>query len=181
VTTKYYVNHLRTIGQELENLGIDRFNLECAEDGYLVWVPNAGKLSPGAVPAPRKIDRLQKLWRGAAKLFGTLSMRRRRRCYRYSLADLSRIERSARNQRGQKLQPADGHSLSQLLRTIGGLADKRGERLLGVSWQDRTVSIVVATAEGKRNVEVFRVDNLYDLWVSMYLRRGDRAVEDVPR
>lgn len=176
-----YVSHLRTLGQELENLGIDRFNLECREDGYLVWIPGAGSAAKDTFASSLKVNPLQKLWSGAARLLAGLSLRRRRHCYRYSLADIGRIERSARDRRGQELRPADGHSLSQLLRTIGALADQRNERLLGISWQNHTVSIVAATAQGKRKVEVFRVDNLYDLWVSMYLRRGDRAVEDVPR
>src|SRR3990172_7199158 len=147
VAPNEYVNHLRTLGQELENLGINRFNLECREDDYLVWVPGAGSAVENIASAP-KVNLWLKLWRGTARLLAGLLLRRRRRCYRYSLADIGRIERLARDRRGQELRAADGHSLSQLLRTIGALADQKSERLLGISWQNNTVSIVAATAQG---------------------------------
>jgi hypothetical protein len=30
-------------------------------------------------------------------------------------------------------------------------------------------------------IDVLRPDNLYDLWVKMFLRRDNRALSDVPR
>ena len=32
-----YARHLRVIGQDLENIQLDTFNLECTGDAYLVW------------------------------------------------------------------------------------------------------------------------------------------------
>jgi hypothetical protein len=59
-------------------------------------------------------------------------------------------------QRCQKSGITDGHSLSQLLRTIGALVSQRGERLLGISWEELSVSIVVQIARGRRELDVFR-------------------------
>ena len=58
---------------------------------------------------------------------------------------------------------------------------QKGERLLGISWQELSVSTVVETPEGRKEIDVFRPDNLYDLWVTMFLRRDNRALSDVPR
>ena len=58
---------------------------------------------------------------------------------------------------------------------------QKGERLLGISWQELSVSTVVETTEGRKEIDVFRPDNLYDLWVRMFLRRDNRAFSDVPR
>src|SRR5262249_24994729 len=55
------------------------------------------------------------------------------------------------------------------------------ERLLGISWQDFSISVVVETTQGQRQIDVFRPDNVYDLWVRMYLRRDNRALSDFPR
>jgi hypothetical protein len=41
--------------------------------------------------------------------------------------------------------------------------------------------MVVETPRGKKEIDVFRPDNLYDLWVKMYLRRDNRALSDTPR
>ena len=100
---------------------------------------------------------------------------------RYSFQDLDRIERDRRQLRRRHSRSADGHGLSQLMRTIGALVEQSNERLLGVSWQELSVSIVVETANGGKRIDVLRPDNLYDHWVKMYLKRGNRAISDTPR
>jgi hypothetical protein len=101
--------------------------------------------------------------------------------FRYSLRAIEVIERAGASHRQQGTTITDGHSLSQLLRTAGALVEQRGERLLGISWQELSVSIVVQTRQGRREIDVFRPDNLYDLWVRMYLKRETRALSDSPR
>jgi hypothetical protein len=66
------------------------------------------------------------------------------------------------------------------LRTVGDLVNQRGERLLGIAWQELSVSVVVETPNGRKEIDVFRPDNLYDLWVRMYLKRDNRALLDTP-
>jgi hypothetical protein len=67
-----------------------------------------------------------------------------------------------------------------LLRTVGDLVSERGERLLGIAWQELSISVVVETSNGRKEIDVFRPDNLYDLWVRMYLKRDNRALLDTP-
>jgi len=37
------------------------------------------------------------------------------------------------------------------------------------------VAVVVETGDGRKEMEIYRPDNLYDLWVKMYLRRNSQA------
>jgi hypothetical protein len=101
--------------------------------------------------------------------------------YRYTRRHLVNIEAAGRRRRGRQSGSADGHSLSQLLRTAGALIGQRGQKLLGIAWQEQSVSIVFEDQNGRRRVDVFRPDELYDLWVKMYLRREGRSIIDVPR
>lgn len=183
-----YAHHLRIIGQDLENFHLDRFNLEWTGDAYLVWT------RPDSAPANQNPllrisrNRLQRLWknRADARPIGheesyTNAESQPAKRLRYSLVELERIERERRQLRRQRSGNADGHGLSQLLRTIGELVEQRGQRLLGISWQELSVSMVVETPQGRREIEVVRPDNLYDHWVRMYLKRDNRAISDTPR
>jgi hypothetical protein len=183
-----YSRHLRTIGQDLENLHLVAFNLECTGDEYVVWVrsENANDNDNPLLRVGK--NRLQKLWRNTVhsrtvvreEIFTDWHSQPAKRL-RYSLTDLDRLEREQRGRRRPQVRTADGHSLSQLLRTIGDMVGRRGERLLGISWQELSVSMVVETARGRKEIDVFRPDNLYDLWVKMYLRRDKRVFSDTPR
>jgi len=188
ISPRDYARHLRAIGQDLENLHLSAFNLECTGSAYLVWVRSEDQ-SESSNPLFRiSRNRLQKLWRnkipprvlGQEEPYKLPSDETGRRL-RYSVTELDRIEREQRARRRQQSGTADGHSLSQLLRTIGDLAEQKNDRLLGVSWQELSVSMVVETPEGRKEIDVFRPDNLYDQWVRMYLRRDNRAFSDPSR
>lgn len=187
LTPADYPRHLRVIGQELEALSLRTFNLECSEDAYLVWSTSAVADNQGHSPLRFGKSPLQKLWKNKpqSRSHGhedgfPLSPQPTKR-YRYSLRDIERIEYESRSQRRRKTGNIDGHSLSQLLRTTGAVVAQRQERLLAISWQDFSISIVVETPQGQRRIDVFRPDNLYDLWVRMYLRREHRTLSDFPR
>lgn len=183
-----YPRHLRVIGQELETLRLKTFNLECTADAYLVW-SSSGAVETDDHPTSRvSKNRLQKLWktkaqprsRGHEERF-TLPSSLLTKRYRYSFRDIERMEYESRSHRRRKTSMTDGHRLSQLLRTVGAVVGQRRERLLGISWQDFSISVVVETTQGQRQIDVFRPDNVYDLWVRMYLRRDNRALSDFPR
>lgn len=182
-----YARHLRAIGQDLEVLHFSRFNLEFTGDAYLVWV-KADEGADNNKPLSRiSKNRLQKLWRNRTppKTIGheetySISSKETGRRLRYSVQELDRIEKEQRARRRRQSGNADGHSLSQLLRTLGELLGQRSERLLGIAWQELSVGVVLETPQGRKEIEVFRPDNLYDLWVRMYLKRNRRALFDTP-
>jgi hypothetical protein len=183
-----YARHLRVIGQELENFQFDAFNLECSADGYLVWVKSDSMLDNRQPLLGVSKSRLQKLWRGKLPSGATDreegftdTRARAPKRLRYTAEDLERMEQERRSGRRPQSRAADGHALSQLLRTVGDFVGRRGERLLGIAWQKLSISIVVETPQGRKEIDIYRPDNLYDLWVRMYLRREDRASSDSPR
>lgn len=178
-----YARHLRAIGQELEARHYRHFNIEVSGDGYFVWVSPDDSPGTGNPLLRLSKSRLQKLWRFKSRPDreeGHDDLQTGKRI-RYSLKDLDRIEREQRALRTQQSGGADGHRLSQLLRTVGDLVERKKERLLGIAWQELSVGIVVETPRGRKEVDVFRPDNLYDLWVKMYLRRGTPRLFDTPR
>ncbi|MGH7794059.1 MAG: hypothetical protein ACREQ2_04030 [Candidatus Binatia bacterium] len=183
-----YARHLRAIGQELEALHFSHFNLELTADAYVVWVKASDRTETNNSPLRISKSRLQKLWhhRTPPHIIGheesyALSSSQTGKRLRYSVQELDRIEREQRARRQQQSGSADGHSLSQLLRTLGDLVGRKSERLLGITWQELSVGVVVETHQGRREIDVFRPDNLYDLWVRMYLKRNNRAFIDKPR
>lgn len=188
ISSKDYARHLRAIGQDLEILHFSQFNLEFTGDAYLVWIKGRESSERNQPLLRIGKTRLQKLWRnrvpprtiGQEESFPLSSAQTGKRL-RYSVQELDRIEREQRARRRRQSPNADGHSLSQLLRTLGDLLGQRSERLLGIAWQDLSIGVVSETPQGRKEVELFRPDNLYDLWVRMYLRRDNRALFDTPR
>ena len=72
--------------------------------------------------------------------------------------------------------------IAAILRTtVGELVEQRNERLLGIAWQELSISMIAENSQGRKGIDVFRPDNLYDLWVKMYLKRDNRAISDTPR
>jgi hypothetical protein len=177
-----YSRHLRLIGQQLQQKGIGNFNLQCTEKGYAVWTRDDTLTWPNRSFFKFGSGRLEK-WRGirngAENGYTTAAPYAQSR-FEFSLEDLERMEWRAKTHRDPMGGFANGHSLSQLLRTIGSLAYQRNHRLLAVAWRDLSICVVIETAPGKREIEVLRADNLYDVWVRMYLRRENRALSDVP-
>jgi hypothetical protein len=171
-----YSRELRVIGQALEKQGIETFNLECTESGYRISNRGSNELLHlvGARP-----DHSWGVRHQAQALSRALNAHANAPLS-YGADELQQMEDVAKGQRLPNGDIADGHSLSHLLRTIGILVKQRNQRLLAISWRDLTVCIIVETVRGKRQLDVFRPDNLYDLWVRMYLRRENRALSDVP-
>lgn len=183
-----YARHLRAIGQDLEVLHFSHFNLEFTGDAYLVWGNSSDGTESNSPLSRISKNRLQKLWRnrtpprtvGHEESYPVSSSQTGRRL-RYSVHALDRIEREQRARRRRHSGNADGHCLSQLLRTLGDLLGQRSERLLGIAWHELSIGVVLETPQGRKEIEVFRPDNLYDLWVRMYLKRENRALFDTPR
>lgn len=188
ISPAQYAQHLRAIGQDLERIHLTAFNLECTGEDYLVWVRSDVWAKDDNPLLQVRRSRLPKLWRNKS----TLRTAAQEETYtdphahavkrlRYSLPVLDLIESEQRQRRRNENGATDGHALSQLLRTIGDNIGRRGERLLGVSWQGFSVSTVSEDTLGRKGIDILRPDNLYDLWVKMYLRRNQSAFSDTPR
>jgi len=104
-----YSRHLRTIGQDLENLHLVAFNLECTDDAYVVWVrsENANDNDNPLLRVGK--NRLQKLWRNTlqSRTVGheettTDWQSQPAKRLRYSLTDLDRLDASTEAGAGHK-------------------------------------------------------------------------------
>lgn len=145
---------LRAVGQALEQLQLKNFNLKRDGRSYLIWNRDSA-YSPDNIKLPHM-----------AGLDSTAPN------YRLSAEDVERIEREGVSRRSQRFHPVDGHKLSHLLRALGTQIERRGRRLLGITWREEAVRVIVESARGRRRIEPIRSDVLYDLWVRMYLRRA---------
>jgi hypothetical protein len=180
-----YSRQLRAIGQDLENLRLAKFNLECVGPLYLVWTRGDGQEAKGGSKSLLSSARFRGLWKQTPRSQGQeeyvdLTPLRRVKRYRYTQRHIDDIEKAARVRRRVHNGSADGHSLSQLLRSAGALLERRRQKLLGIAWQETAVSIVFEDENGKRGIDIFRPDQLYDLWVKMYLQRNGCALPDRP-
>lgn len=182
----HYSWHLRAIGQQLEKIQVATFNLECTGNSYVVWL-RAEDACPEKSWPPQLLCRRLPQWlhiknqsRISKQGDQHSSLGIPSPSIEFSLNDLEPLAKLGKNQRLQTGGFTNGHSLSQLLRTLGDWVNHRNYHLLGISWRDLSICIVVETGRGKREIDVFRPDNLYDLWVRMYLKRGNRALSDIP-
>jgi hypothetical protein len=155
--SQYYGRDLRAVGQALEKLQLKQFTLKRAGRSYFIWHHDQTQ------PAASHQWTLEPLRKRAASTAPT---------FRLDPADVERIELAGRVRRQKAHSVTNGHRLSHLLRTLGEHIKSRGQQLLGITWRESSVSVVIETAKGRRCVEEFRTDFLYDLWVRMYLRRA---------
>jgi hypothetical protein len=166
-----YPRDLRVIGQELEKRRFTTFNLKCSDDAYFVWSTE--------MMAPSHMSDLE-------SVVGESSARHRYTKqddpamemlidrivgFQFDADKVKRLEREGvRNRRCDG--SSDGRRLSHLLRTVGEQVYLRKQRLLAIAWQEHQIGVVAETATGRREINILRSDNLYDLWVRMYLQRS---------
>ena len=153
-----YAQCLRVVGQDLDSLGIDSFELAKWGDDYIVWPKrtepsNRGLLSKitevilGEEDAPREIPN---------------------RLYFTSPEILSAdVERRSRRKAGG---PSDRRDISFVLRVLGDYLDRKRIAQFTVSWSRDSTTISYDQKQ-----EIFTSQNIYDFGIRMYLRRSDRS------
>ena len=179
--TAPYAKTLRSIGQALEMLHLESFELESDGNDCLVrgiFQPaSPGESQPQNVqagPLPgiwRKLRREDHKQTGFSLVpWSSLVLE-----LRYTPAEIERLEREGQARRRDPHGTPDANSLSQLLRAIGAYLDSKGVRLVGISRRDRFVTLQYQMGRRNRQEEFLTPSSLHDLWASMYLRRSPRA------
>jgi hypothetical protein len=174
-----YEHILRAVGQGLEALSVEAFDLEVANNIFLIQgtatlkeseKPNAPKLSafkkafldichiskkPGTPETP-------------AEKAGASSRSLR---LEFTQKDIDKLEHDGQALRSDWEASPLAHSLPQLLRTIGWYVDHNQGRLhkLSKNGDSLTVSYIASIDIGK--TEIFTLLQLYDMWVHLYKRR----------
>jgi len=171
-----YARILRTIGHALETHRVVTCDITVENDTYTV--------KGTALPVNRA---RRSLFRSVGKLFAKASASPRpdfitnRIELRYSMEDIQALDAQVRDRRGASPEIPDPLSMSQLLRVIGGFMDKRAdEELLGVSIDDRWVTITHVSRDHRLLKTSHDIEYFYDLWVKMYLQRSNRSSAPPP-
>ena len=176
-----YAQPLRAIGQALETLNVQTFELERAGEAY--WIRGAATVSDsdqttrGVSP-----EKLRSIWGDMADQKSMLTSAPRTKSatatsridLNYTLKDVERLEMKAGRNVVNRPQLADPSSLSQLLRCIGAYLTQKLARLLKLTWAGDFLSVEYETSLGNRMQETLATSELYDLWVRMYLQRANR-------
>jgi hypothetical protein len=169
-----YAQLLRPIGQMLEGLGVESFNLEVEGDDFVVRGQRR-EIAP-TTPEVRTFRILWEVIRGkhpdpqptAAPSSGVVELR-------YTAEDIAQMERAGREKRSASSGTPEAHALSQILRAMGDFVDQKQGRLLAVKKENQTLTIEYESALKRKISEELTVSALYDHWVRMYLKRSQRT------
>jgi hypothetical protein len=182
MTQKYSASQtLRAIGQGLEDQETETFDMERQGEDFLVILRSQRPKSSEFASSKGAFRGLLEWWNRSNKNFiqadqsSGASPAPASTRLRYTPDDVERLERAGQARRSSPNEMPNAHGMSQLLRASGGYVDRKNGRLQAVSWRDHSITIVYDTVGGRREVHVFRHDSMYDIWVRMYVRRGQRA------
>jgi hypothetical protein len=178
-----YAQPLRAIGQALEVLNIQDFEMEPAGDNFYV----RGNVALGAnkelLSNQCGADELRTIW-GALPSEGDRpddkhgrsdSSVRSRIELCYTVQDVERLEEDGRSRRGNSQKEADASSVSQVLRCIGAYLTQKRARLSKIIREFDSVAVEYETSVGSKMKETLAIKDIYDLWVRMYLQRAERT------
>ena len=172
-----YGKTLRSIGQALEVLHLEAFELESEGDDCLV----RGELQPEPLEksSPQDLQKgaLPGIWRRlrsheskptgfspAAQSTVSLEL-----CY--TRGEIAQLESEGRARRCNPHGIPDPQNLSQILRAVGTYLDGKGVRLLGLSRQFHRVTLHYELGLRRRQHELLPGSFLHDILACMYLQR----------
>jgi hypothetical protein len=157
---------LRAVGQALEVLGVESFELVLDGDNFVVY---GGPESTLTKQRPSIASRFRLLGRNRSKVV------KQRRFYisgmRLRRSDVKRLDDQGKEFRISAEHCPDADRLSHALRMIGAHVDKTGIALLGIQRDKGLFTVWHKARNGDPLKEVFTQANLYDLWVHVYKQR----------
>ena len=169
-----YARDLRVVGQLLERRQVGSADLVYVADAYIIrGIQKANDNSRSDVYFSRRLmTRIGAILRGDFRR----SLRSDVVDLRYDLEEIVKFDYLSRCKRSNLGPLPDPYSLSHILRSAGAYLDgRKNSSLIGISLQDRWVTIRFETAEGYPEESKQGLDYFYDYWVKMYLRRGSEA------
>jgi hypothetical protein len=178
-----YAQSLRAIGQALEVIHVQDFDMEIAGGNFFI------RASPPA--AERELlagqcsaDQLRAIWGKMPPHSGESGVNREKEdpsmpsrielCY--TSGDIERLEEAGHARRENSHSVADAWSLSHVLRSIGGYLNQKNARPFKISREIDRLAVEYETSAGDMIKETLAVSELYEIWVSMYRQRAERAV-----
>jgi hypothetical protein len=180
-----YRRSLRAIGQGLEALCVEEFDLEAGNYHYVVH----GRCKKVKTEAPpQKSNLLRDAFHFLSRNSKTHSSTRTPvkkilssfefTGLRVTGRDIVRFERQGKARSSNAAGTLNPQSISQTLRLAGSYLDHKKSRLLRMSWRSQTLTLWRRDGFGVESREIFTPANLYDLWVHQYKQR--KAVDGDP-
>lgn len=149
---------LRAIGQALEEVRLDDFDLERFDGGFVVR-----RHEPSSQEGKSLFGRIRRrLRRGEDPLE-----------LRYTMEDIETLDEKGKAQRTGEIGIPDFYSLSQFLRTVGGYVDQRRARLIAIFRRGLMLTIEYVKTDGQLVTEEHTVASFYNSFVQMYRHRRE--------
>jgi hypothetical protein len=172
-----YSKILRVVGQKLEPLRPETYEVVCYGDCYLVRcrVKEDSQSKKEEEKKVRGLAAFLRLWREPENPRideqpheGT-SMNVE---FLYSLEELSHEDEEGKEPRHDANAMPDPYSLSNTLRAVGAFLDRKPDaKLLFASNRGQEVVILYETKHGVRNLEEYPISALYEFQVKEYIKR----------
>ncbi|HEX6172666.1 MAG TPA: hypothetical protein VF089_01535 [Candidatus Binatia bacterium] len=154
-----YDQHLRAIGQSLDNKRITAFELKADAERYVV----RGIPEKDSRLLPRLRDwrnRMQGASKETSLVFGT--------------ADIDRLDNEGRLNRTKRHRLPDFYSLPNTLRTVGSYLDSKNAELLELHKSPLSVTLLYQNENGHPNMEERSIASFYNLFVALHGKRKDK-------
>lgn len=154
-----YDQHLRAIGQSLDNKRITAFELKADAERYVV----RGVPEKDSRLLPRLRDwrnRMQGASKESSLVFGT--------------AEIDRLDNEGRLNRTKRHRLPDFYSLPNTLRTVGSYLDSKNAELLELHKSPLSVTLLYQNENGHPNMEERSIASFYNLFVALHGKRKDK-------
>ena len=174
-----YEHILRAIGQGLESLSLESFDLEIAENIFSVrGIPTQKKSEKSPVT---KLKAFKKAFLGichssrtpaptttsSVRVPGSSRLLR----LQFTQADIDKLERDGQALRSDWERSPLSHSLPQVLRTVGWYVDRKKGQIHKISKTADTLSVSYTGLLGTQKFETLTLVQIYDMWVHLYKHR----------
>jgi hypothetical protein len=177
IRTMNYSRILRVVGQKLEPLRPETYEVVCYDNCYLVRC-RVKEDSQGKKEEEKKVRGLAaflRLWRepenpgiGEKPNEGT-SMNVE---FLYSLEELNHQDEERKEPRRDANAMPDPYSLSNTLRAVGEFLDRKANaKLLFACSHGQEIVILYETKDGVRNLEQYPISAIYEFQVKKYIKR----------
>ena len=157
-----YAQSLRVVGQDLDALGVDSFELAKCGDDYIVW-PAEFTRKPSAEKG--FLSKITQKILGQDDSDSEIPNR-----INFTPSDIIWADTQRQLKRKKSGSPSDLRDLSFVLRVLGDYLDRQKASQFTISYWPKH-SIMISYDQKQ---ERFTSENLYDFGIHMYLRRSTR-------
>jgi hypothetical protein len=173
-----YENILRAIGQGLENLDANSFDLLEASDNEFVVGGECNKTKTLHAPKPGHKKSFLSLFRSEDKPkttrtsvlgFNFVGLR-------FTSSDIELLDQKGKVLRSSGYSSPNPQRLSHILRMTGTYLDYHGSRLLRLSWHQEILTLWHINRRSVEVKDLFTPLNLYDQWVHQFKKRKQLRV-----